>query len=341
MFKKFISILVVATIICSVFSLGMSAAALVDTNIIYGDVNGDGKVDTTDANIALKAVAGLSSITELSAIKRCDVNGDGNITIFDARQILRSCASLANLQPTGAFSGYEGDSSIGAQNAVLYFNTALNRVKAEMPGFTRSETADVKDFKIESVSLSGINVGETAASVSEAVKEMIVRESEPEAVQTSLKGTNCDNAMSKETETYVSKLNESEALGVKFSEDKENGIITIEIALPDGDLDNISQTAFDDVFNTDILVENSENVLENVFGSTSLNDAVRKGIKNCTLKASFDKATGNVISYTTAYETDMYIKDSTIGINGGILSAQLSGITYSTSISVTYSDFQW
>ncbi len=341
MFKKIISLILTVMVVCSVCALGINASALVDTTILYGDVNGDEVVDTIDANIVLKAAAGLTEIYDPAILKRADINGDGNVTVYDARQILRSCAELTELQPQGAFTGYEGDSQWGSENAVAYFNTALNRVKTDMPGFTRVETADVRNFSIKHVTLSGINLGETASSVSEAIKEMIVRESEPEAVLTSFKGDNCDNAMSAETETYVSKLKEGEVLGVKYSENAEAGTRTIEIALPDSELDNLSQTSFDDVFNTKLLAENSENVLENVFGATSLNDAVRKSIKNCVLSATFDKASGDVISYTTYYETDMYIKNSTVGINGGILSAELTGIEYSTCISVTYSDFQW
>ncbi len=343
MMKKVFSLILCAVLLCSLCSFSLTASALIDTTIIYGDANGDEKVDTTDVNLVLRSVASLELITEPDAIKRCDVNGDGYITIYDARQILRSSANLTNIQPAGpeGFNGYEGPSDIGSQNAVVMFNAVLNNIKTQMPGFTRSETADVKDFDIESVTLSGINMGATASSVASAVKEMIVRESEPEAVQTSIKGTNCDNAMSAETETYVSRLNESEVYGVKYSEDVSAGTVTIEVALPDGELDNLSNTAYADVFNIDILKENSENVLENVFGATSLNDAVRKSINNCTLKVVYDKATAQVISYTTTYETDMYIQNSIIGLNGGILSAELEGITYSTVISVTYSDFQW
>ncbi len=339
--KKNISLILCLTILLSVCSL--SASALIDTTVIYGDVDGNKVVDTDDVSAVLKHVASLQSITDTDAAKRCDVNGDGYITIYDARQILRSCASLANIQPTGP-EGYQGSdvpSNIGTENAVLMFNAVLNKIKTDMPGFTRSETSDVEYFNIESVKLSGISMGETASSVSKAIEGMIVKESEPEAIQTSLKGDNCDNAMSVEKETYVSRLKESEIYGVKYSENKETGMVTIEIALPDAELDNISYTPFADVFNIDILKENSENVIENVFGSTSLNDAVRKGIKNCVLKVVYEAATAEVVSYTTTYTTDMYIKNSTVGINGGILSAELSGIAYMTTVSVTYDQFQW
>ncbi len=339
--EKIISLILCVAVLCSICSLSVSA--LIDTNITYGDSNGDGEITTDDVNSVLKHVASLQSITDPETVKKCDINNDGYITVYDARQILRSCAGLTNIQPTGP-EGYQGSSvpaNVGTENAVLIFNVVLNRIKTEKPGFTRTETADVEDLNIESMKLSGISMGATASSVSEAIKGMIKRESEPENVLTSIKGDNCDNAMSVETATYVSQLKESELYGVKYYKDIENGIVTIEVALPDAELDSISYTPFADVFNIDILKENSENVLENVFGATSLNDAVRKGIKNCVLKVEYDEATANVISYTTSYITDMYIRDSIVGINGGILSAELHGISYSTRVSVIYSDFQW
>ncbi len=342
MLKKFFSVLLVVAVLCSAVTLSVPASALLDTSILLGDANRDNKVDTTDVNIVLKAVAGLSDITDSVALDRADVNNDGYITIYDARQILRSCAGLSILKIEGPFKGFEGNGVFGsAVDAVSYFNKALNRVKTEMPGFIRSEESAVTNFNINNVTFSGVALGETASSISQAIKEMIVTESEPEAVQQSLKGTNCDNAMSAETETYVSKLSEGEALGVKVTRDNSVGTITVKIALPDCELDNLSQTAYADVFNTRILKENTDTVLQKVFGETALKDAVRKSIKNCTLTAIFDSETANVVSYVTEYEADIYLQSATIGMNGGLLSAQLNGVSYTTKVSVTYDTFQW
>lgn len=336
-------------ILCICIALSMllaacvvSASALVDTTITYGDFDGDKDVDTDDASAVLKAAAGLGSINDALSRKRCDINGDGEITIYDARQILRSCANLSDIQPAGAFVGFEGNGIFGsAEDAVNYFNTGLNRIKTDMAGFTRSETAEVLNFNIQNVSLSGITLGESASSVAAMIESMIVKESEPEAVQVSLKGENCDNAMSVETEEYVSRLSADEVLGVKCSRDVEAGTLTIEIAVPDTELDNVSQTAMGDVLNSKILQENMDTVIGNVFGVDAGGDATRKTIKNCVLTATFDTSNGQVLSYVTAYETDTYIATSTLGINGGILSANLNGVEYSTAISVIYSEIQW
>lgn len=340
MSKKILCLLTVVVMAFSILSV--SASALIDTTIIYGDFNGDKKTDLSDASEILKVAAGLANIKDGAVLKRCDVNGDGVVTIFDARQVLRSVANLAGIQPTGAFTGFTGNGIFAsADDAVKYFNTGLNRIKQNRAGFTRSETADVRGFNIADVSLSGIVLGESASSVAKMIEEMIVSESEPEATQISIKGDNCDNAMSVETENYVSNLSAKEVLGVKCTQNKEAGTVTIQIAVPDCELDNVSQSAIGDVLNATILQENMNTVVGNVFGTNAGGDATRKTIKNCVLTATFDTTSGNAISYVTAYETETYIANSTLGLNGGILSADLRGVEYDTAVSVIYDHIQW
>lgn len=362
MIKKIFSVLVALTLVLSVFAV--SASALVDATIVYGDFTGDKKVSIDDANAVLKAAAGLSTIKDDEVFKRCDVNGDGEVTVFDARQVLRGCANLTGLQPENEAmeelgmvkGGFEDTTQNSAgirlfatpEVAISFFNNGLNSVKVNMPGFTRSEAADIEGFNIQNVSLSGIVLGESASSVAAMIEEMIVTESEPEAVQTSFKGENCDNAMSVETESYVSKLSADEVLGIRCSngvtDDETMKTVVIEVALPDTDLGNVSQTAMGDVLSAQILQENMDTVVGNVFGTDAAGDATRKTIKNCILKAEFVVVSDGqyeLYRYTTSYDTYTYITNSTLGLKGGILSAELRGVEYETAISVTYSNFQW
>lgn len=356
MIKRIFSVLVAFALVLSVFAV--SAYALVDATIVYGDFNGDKKVSIDDANAVLKAAAGLSTIKDDEVFKRCDVNGDGEVTVFDARQVLRGCANLTGLQPENSAmeelgmvkGGFEDTARLFAtpEAAIAFFNNGLNSVKVNMAGFTRSEAADIEGFNIQNVSLSGIVLGESASSVAAMIEEMIVTESEPEAVQTSFKGENCDNAMSVETESYVSKLSADEVLGVRCSngvtDDETMETVVIEVALPDTDLGNVSQTAVGDVLSAQILQENMDTVVGNVFGTEAAGDATRKTIKNCILKAEFIEVSEGkyeLYRYTTSYDTYTYITNSTLGLKGGILSAELRGVEYETAISVTYSNFQW
>ena len=61
-----------------------------------GDVNGDGKVNSQDARLALRAAAKLETLDDAS-FAAADVNGDGKITSTDARTILRAAAKIESL----------------------------------------------------------------------------------------------------------------------------------------------------------------------------------------------------------------------------------------------------
>lgn len=73
-----------------------------ETTVLLGDVNGDGRVTSPDARLALRAAARLIALTpEQSAV--ADYDRDGNITSADARYILRVAARLdpfASAEPT-------------------------------------------------------------------------------------------------------------------------------------------------------------------------------------------------------------------------------------------------
>ena len=341
--KRIISVITVVVMLFSMMATSISASAIFENDILYGDIDGNATIDLADARLALMAAAGLKTITDADAFERADVNNDGSVTIFDARQILRGVTGLVSLQPSGAFSGFKGyqDGTINVNSpeaAIAVFNTCLNRVKTEFPGFTRNEAVDITDFNIHEVQFVGINFGNSAESVAQLIQEMIVSETEPEEAQIIIKGTNNYNAMSVETEDYVSKLSVDDVYGIEVSYDIE-GYMTIKVALPDSEIDNLSQTAYAKAFNTDLIQEESDSVLQNVFEANTSEDAKTKGIRNAVLTLVIDTA-GNVVSYSTTYETSVYLAESNFGVSS-ILSAELKGVRYGTRVTVTYDDFQW
>lgn len=62
--------------------------------VVYGDVNGDGKVTAGDARLVLLTSANLHTGIDLV---HADIDNDGKITSIDARYILRASALLENL----------------------------------------------------------------------------------------------------------------------------------------------------------------------------------------------------------------------------------------------------
>ena len=70
----------------------------INRDIIPGDVDGDGKVTSADARLALRASVGLEKYKKDSApYIAADVTEDGNITPEDARYILRASVKLEDL----------------------------------------------------------------------------------------------------------------------------------------------------------------------------------------------------------------------------------------------------
>ena len=58
-----------------------------------GDVNGDGKINTLDAMLTLRAAVGIESLDVIQTI-RADIDGNGKINTMDAMMILRRAVGL-------------------------------------------------------------------------------------------------------------------------------------------------------------------------------------------------------------------------------------------------------
>ena len=58
-----------------------------ESDIVYGDVNGDGEIDLLDANLAVSFYNGTVDLTD-EQISAADVNGDGEIDLLDANLIV-------------------------------------------------------------------------------------------------------------------------------------------------------------------------------------------------------------------------------------------------------------
>ena len=65
--------------------------------VFMGDINGDGKVKTTDARNALRGALSLDELNDVQ-ILAADVNNDGNLKATDARAILRGAMGLENME---------------------------------------------------------------------------------------------------------------------------------------------------------------------------------------------------------------------------------------------------
>lgn len=70
----------------------------VDTSILYGDADGNGKVESEDASLVAKAALDLITFTD-EQIKACDVDGNGKIESEDASLIAKRALDLITSFP--------------------------------------------------------------------------------------------------------------------------------------------------------------------------------------------------------------------------------------------------
>lgn len=355
MFKRFITILTVVALLCSVVSLGFTATAYYQEEILYGDVDGqeneEGKydVDTEDALLALRIASGVEVLKDEEQLKRADVNFDGVITIFDARQILRGAAGLASLQPSGAFGGFEVTGfNISEEAMVAYFNSCLNKIKVTeseerqyiAATITKTESDNLTHFNIKEVELPVLG-NASAEGIASMVEESLTEDDKENESIIIPFGSDDFSLVSAEGESYVSNLSVSDVFGSRASYDAQLGQITIEIALPDTEVEMATQSAYAKVLNTSLMIAEQDTTLMKLMKASSGGEtAMLREFKNCVLKIVVDVATNNVLSYTVSYKSKVYVAQTNFGI-GSLSAAKLKGIEFEKDHLVKYEDFQW
>ena len=328
--KRILSLVLVLAITISIFSIGLTTNA---ASALWGDANGDGKVTTGDALIVLRVAAGIEDNLSAEARRLCDVNEDGFITLFDARKILRSAAGLINLQPTGAFSGFNGGGIFETkEELVSYFNKNLNRIKEEKFGFTKTSDVEMKKFEFKEASFLGV-VTENTDEIIQGIFSTVGSQKEEDLYV--VQGTASTNKINVEGQNYVSALSVADVYGAtaKYDANRQNGVITISIALPDAEKSEVLDSAYGKVFNSENLLDATETTLNAILSGVADGTEVVH-YKNAVLTAEFDVNTAEVLKYSISYETTVYIA-----------SAQtkklftLKEVNYQTVNTVDYIDF--
>ena len=348
MFKRFITVLTVVSLLFSVMSLGFVSNAAYTEEILYGDVNGDAVVDTKDARTALELASGLALLEDEAQLTRSDVNFDGYITIFDARQILRGAAGLATLQPSGAFSGFDGGGIFSDEDSlVAFFNGYLNKIKVVESEEKQYIAATIT--KTESDNLTSLNIKEvelpvfgnaSAEGIASMVEESLTEDDKENESIVIPFGSDDFSLVSVEGENYVSNLSVYDVFGSRASYDVELGQMTIEIALPDTEIDMANQSAYASVFNTADMITEQNTTLMKLMKASSGEAAMLREFKNCVLTIVVDVAESNVLSYTVSYQSKVYVAQTNFGI-GSLSAAKLIGVEFEKDHLVKYEDFQW
>lgn len=331
--KKILSLVLVISFVMSMSALAFTSSA---ASTKKGDADGDGKVSSNDALLILRAAAGIEDTLSEEAKVLCDIDEDGYISLFDARRVLRAAAGLTNLEPTGKFKGYTDKDRIfsSQEEALTFFNTNLNKIKSEKFGFTALTDVELTEFKAEKITVLGQESQNTATLI-EGIFNTIGSDSDEEYYVTY--NTSSTNKMSIEGQSYVTKLANRDVLGMRVEYDatrhpENGGIITITIAIPDTEKVDINDSAYVRVFNTDNLLGATETALNTILTKVSEGTEVVH-YENAVLVAEFEANTGYPVSYSTTYETRVYVEEAIRSIY------TLEKLSYRTENKVDYIDF--
>ena len=88
--KRILSLILCCIMVTSLIPMTVSAGV---TNIYYGDLNENGRVEASDARLVLQKAASLITLTDRQ-MALADVNQDGRVTAMDARATLRIAARI-------------------------------------------------------------------------------------------------------------------------------------------------------------------------------------------------------------------------------------------------------
>ncbi len=66
--------------------------------VLYGDLNGDGEIDITDAGLLIQYCNGMRELTE-EQLAAADLNDDGEVSLADAALLVQYCNGLINSFP--------------------------------------------------------------------------------------------------------------------------------------------------------------------------------------------------------------------------------------------------
>jgi hypothetical protein len=353
--KKIIAIVTTACILFSLLSVNfMSNAVYYGSEALNGDADGNGVVDLDDVLIVLQVASDIKRQSSVPYIENADIDNDGLITISDARQILQHTAGLVNLQPSGAFIGFESNSdSIDEEEAIETFNYYLNAIKNPETeklnaGFTKTETQALyleDGLKIGGVEFIGINLGGSVGAITDMVLEKLTESDADRVEDVIAKGESCYNDISVEGQTYVSQLTADDVCGIKFNLDQSTMVATIEVALYDSVMENASTTGYGKVLDTERMIASSTGTLAKIIDYGTQAPVMTREFRNCVLKVEIllDQVTGGrVISYTVSYDEYAFIYEAITSV--GRLSTGKTKIK-DTEMKryhiIEYTNFQW
>ena len=293
--KKIISIVLELVLICSVFCVNAFAADRI------GDANGDGKLSALDARMILQHVAGVKTIEDTSNL---DVSKDGKISAVDARVILQVVAGIVEDPIT--------------EEQFKMFVDSFNSVKENASSVT---LVTVNVYESEPYSGPNEFKEDYEAMLQESVGEQVVNQTYTGAdIETSFPpvGATCN-------------LTYADVKDFKVTETENYYEISFKVK---GETNPTRGKGVGAVA-TIVTKEELESSMKNEIDPNMSDEDFRKIMKvksrynDVTVKATIDKATGNMIEYyvDTPYVMEMNMAEI-LKMNIGIGTAEKWKIAY-------------
>ena len=293
--KKIISIVLALVLICYVFCVNAFAAGRI------GDANGDGKLSALDARMILQHVAGVKTIEDTSNL---DVSKDGKISAVDARVILQVVAGIVEDPITEEQFKMFVDSFNGVkENASSVTLVTVNVYESEPYSGPNEFKEDYEAMLQESIGEQVVNQTYTGADIETSFP--------PVGATCNLTSADVKDFKVTETENYY-----EISFKVKGETNPTRGKGVGAVA-------------------TIVTKEELETAMKNEIDPNMSNEDFRQIMKvnsrynEVTVKATIDKATGNMIEYyvDTPYVMEMNMMEM-LKMNIGIGTAEKWKIAY-------------
>ena len=154
------TVIILAALFCLTVLWGRSGLfSFAEDPVIYGDVDGNGKINLQDAQMVLQAALKIKGL-EAAAHQAADVSGDRQVTLEDAQLVLKYALRIITAFPVQATDLPEEkpeQPEEGAEILVAYFSkTGTTRAMAEQ---IQQETGGTL-FEIPASSTINLSLGE-------------------------------------------------------------------------------------------------------------------------------------------------------------------------------------
>lgn len=208
--------------------------------------------------------------------------------------------------------------SYSKEELLNYFNTNVNKIKSEKPGFTREEAVNANNITLSN-SLANSVIGLIQDSI-------LPKDTE---VSQSAKGQNCDTLVPVETGSYVSQLTISDIQDITVKQDGSG--YTVTVTMPDAQSPALGGP-YDRIFDFITIDDVYEKYVPEV-GATVDKANITTSFSGCTATATFNE-NGQVTFYETNIPCSFTLTDASISI-------LKSDVTLDLVVRTTFTDFAW